>query len=78
LIAGAGVTIDVSGVIIKDIESSGGASFSALESTDDGNNTGWAFPAAASKTMYWVGGSGNWNDRIHWSQTSGGSGGYCV
>lgn len=28
---------------------------------------------AASK--YWVGGSGNWNDPLHWSATSGGQGG---
>jgi Subtilase family/PKD domain/Secretion system C-terminal sorting domain len=28
---------------------------------------------SAAKTLYWVGGSGNWNDGAHWSLTSGGS-----
>lgn len=27
---------------------------------------------------YWVGGSGNWNDSMHWSNISGGSGGAAV
>ncbi|UKB83037.1 hypothetical protein LF887_18780 [Chryseobacterium sp. MEBOG06] len=78
LIAAPGVTIDVSGVMLKDIQASGGAQFIALESADNGNNTGWTFPASPGKTLYWVGGSGNWNDRTHWSATSGGTGGYCV
>lgn len=26
-----------------------------------------------AQTLYWVGGSGNWNDGHHWSQTSGGT-----
>lgn len=26
-----------------------------------------------SKTLYWIGGSGHWNDQAHWSLTSGGS-----
>ncbi len=78
LIAASGVTIDVSGVMLKDIQASGGAQFIALESADNGNNTGWTFPASSGKTLYWVGGSGNWNDRTHWSATSGGAGGYCV
>ena len=47
-------------------------------SVDNGNNTGWIFPAYTGQNLYWVGGSGNWNDKAHWSQTSGGTGGYCV
>jgi len=29
-------------------------------------------------SRYWVGGSGNWSDTAHWSETSGGSGGASV
>ena len=28
----------------------------------------------SAKTLYWVNGSGNWNDKNHWSLTSGGNG----
>ncbi|KFF24583.1 hypothetical protein [Chryseobacterium vrystaatense] len=78
LVAAPGVSIDVSRVILKDIEASGGAVFTAVQSTDDGNNTGWNFPASSNQNLYWVGGSGDWSDKTHWSQTSGGSGGYCI
>ncbi len=78
IVATADVMIDVSGVIMKDINASGGANFSALNSIDNGNNTGWTFPANTGQNLYWVGGSGNWSDKAHWSKTSGGSGGYCV
>lgn len=78
IVADAGVDIDVSGVIIRDIDASGGAAFTAVKSVDSGNNTGWNFPVSASQNLYWVGGSGNWDDKGHWSQTSGGPGGYCM
>src|SRR3989304_375864 len=27
---------------------------------------------------YWIGGTGNWNDTAHWSETSGGAGGAVI
>ncbi|WP_282629645.1 hypothetical protein [Empedobacter sedimenti] len=78
LIATTGVNINVSGVIMKDISGSGGADFSAINSVNNGNNTGWTFPPYTGQDLYWVGGSGNWNDKAHWSQSPGGLGGYCV
>ncbi|WP_145854974.1 hypothetical protein [Pedobacter suwonensis] len=78
IVAASGVTISVSGAIIKDTNVSGGANFTAANSVDNGNNTGWNFPPYVGKDLYWVGGSGNWNDKSHWSQNSGGIGGYCV
>ena len=69
--------INVSGVIMSDITALGSASFVANNSIDNTNNIGWTFTATTNTTLYWVGGSGNWNDRIHWSATSGGAGGYC-
>ncbi|EAY28036.1 hypothetical protein M23134_02146 [Microscilla marina ATCC 23134] len=41
-------------------------------------STGWAFAAATTRTLYWVGGTGNWGDKDHWSLTSGGTFGECI
>ncbi|WP_338790965.1 T9SS type A sorting domain-containing protein [Bernardetia sp. MNP-M8] len=30
------------------------------------------------RTLFWVGGTGNWSDPIHWSLASGGTGGECI
>jgi len=32
----------------------------------------------AGRTLFWVGGTGNWSDETHWSLTSGGTGGECI
>lgn len=37
-----------------------------------------AFSQLLAETRYWVGGSGSWNDSRHWSQASGGAGGYSI
>jgi hypothetical protein len=74
----SGSLIQVSGVVMKDINASGGGSFIASNSINNGNTSGWTFPLYTAQNLYWVGGSGNWNDKLHWSQTSGGVGGYCV
>jgi hypothetical protein len=55
-----------------------GATFIANSSSNMGNNSGWTINAPASQNLYWVGGSGNWNDAAHWSLTQGGAGGACV
>ncbi|MGE8553376.1 MAG: hypothetical protein ACN6OB_05480 [Chryseobacterium jejuense] len=74
----SGSSVQVSGVVMKDMKASGGANFMAANSINNGNNSGWTFPSSTVKNLYWIGGSGNWNDKLHWSQTSGGVGGYCV
>lgn len=76
--APAGAVIDVSRAVIKDLIAQGGATFQALNSVDDGNNMGWTFPEYTGKNLYWVGGTGTWNDSAHWSDVSGGTGGYCI
>jgi len=48
------------------------SSFRARNSIDGGNNTGWVF--STNNNRYWVGGTGNWDDGLHWSSTSGGAG----
>ncbi len=47
---------------------------------DNGGNAGFniSAPTAGNTTLYWVNGSGDWNDRNHWSASSGGPGGACV
>ena len=63
---------------IRDLNASGGALFVANNAVDLGNNTGWTINARNGNDLYWVGGSGNWDDPMHWSFTSGGAGGACV
>ena len=42
------------------------------------NNTRITFPSPAGKrTLYWVGGTGNWSNPNRWSTVSGGTGGTC-
>lgn len=53
-------------------------SISALNSFDNSGNTGISFTLGTPRTLYWVGGSGNWEDASHWSITSGGAGGECL
>jgi gliding motility-associated-like protein len=65
-------------VILKDIRATGGASFTANNSIDLGNNPGWTFTTPSLLDLFWVGGSGNWSDSSHWSFISGGAGGACI
>lgn len=71
-------TVTVEYATITSIIAAGGASFIANNSVDGGNNTGWTINSAAVRTLYWIGGSGNWDDENHWSLTSGGAGGNCI
>ncbi|MBL0310937.1 MAG: hypothetical protein IPP77_15095 [Bacteroidetes bacterium] len=64
--------VSVSYVSIKDIKATG-AAFTASNSNDQGNNTGWTFGGGGGQNLYWIGGTGNWNDGNHWSLTSGGA-----
>nr|HMS70147.1 hypothetical protein [Saprospiraceae bacterium] len=57
---------------IKDCRNIGGASINAQNSTNGGNNTNINFttPVDANK-LYWIKGSGNWNQMENWSFGSG-------
>lgn len=65
-------------VILKDMKVQGGATWNATNVVNNGNNTGWNIVAAASQTFYWVGGTGNWSDPLHWSLSSGGASTGCL
>jgi gliding motility-associated-like protein len=64
---------------LRDIKAEGDdLPFVANNSVDLGNNPGWEINSADALALYWVGGSGNWSDSLHWAGTSGGAGGYCI
>lgn len=63
---------------IEAIIAEGGADFKANNSYDIDENLGWNFDPYTPRTLYWVGGGGNWNDRNHWSLSTGGAGGECI
>ena len=69
-----GAVTNITNVMLTDVNISGPlAPYSAPSSLDMGNNTGWFLaPNPVGKNLYWVGGTGNWNDGAHWSLTSGG------
>ena len=70
------ITLDY--VNLKNISASGTSSFTADNSADLGNNSGWTINSRSVQNLYWVGGSGDWSDPNHWSLTSGGPGGACI
>jgi len=71
-------TVNCEFMIIWDIHATGGATFNANNSVDIGGNMGWTFTSPTPQNLYWVGGTGDWSDVMHWSYTSGGPGGACV
>ena len=71
--------VTMSYVSLKDIAVTGGATFTANNAIDLGNNNGWtAINGIAPSNYYWVGGTGNWSDGTHWATTSGGAGSGCA
>lgn len=71
-------TVIIQKNVIQDINGTGGGSFVANSSTNLGNNSGFTFVSGSSLNLYWVGGSGVYDDISHWAASSGGAGGYCV
>lgn len=76
----SGAVVDISNVILTGVKANGPGTPFPVNGIDGGNNTGFTItePAGTGTTLYWVGGAGDWNNRAHWSTTSGGSGGACV
>lgn len=73
-----GGTAEVKRATLTDLNATGGATFNVRGGTDNGNNTGWTFGPIGQDEMYWVGGTGDWNDVSHWSCKSGGPENYCL
>jgi hypothetical protein len=71
-------SITLNDVILEDITGTGGANFIGLNSIATYNVNGWNITPPPGGPMYWIGGTGNWNDPQHWSLSSGGSPGTCI
>ncbi|MEI6765365.1 MAG: gliding motility-associated C-terminal domain-containing protein [Bacteroidota bacterium] len=71
-------TLNLSYLLLQDINATGGAVFNANTSINLSNNSGWNFTSPPAHDLYWVGGTGNWNESSHWAYTSGGTPGACV
>ncbi|MDJ1506940.1 hypothetical protein, partial [Xanthocytophaga agilis] len=69
----------LNGATIQDIQNST-SNLTANNGVNNGNNTGitFSFGASPARTLYWVGGTGNWSDPNHWSLAPGGTGGQCI
>lgn len=66
--------LTVEGAIVKDIRVDGNdLPVIAMNSIDLGNNTNWEFYLPEESTIYWIGGSGFWDDPDNWSFSSGGT-----
>lgn len=76
----AGAVADMNNMILTGVRAFGPNTPIAVTGIDNGGNLGFTItsPVATGTTLYWVGGAGDWNDRNHWSTTSGGVGGACV
>ncbi|MEP5614178.1 MAG: MBG domain-containing protein, partial [Cyclobacteriaceae bacterium] len=67
-------TANLTYLILQDLAATGGATFNATQTIDNGNNSGWNITGLTGSDYYWVGNSGNWSDfSNHWATTSGGS-----
>ncbi|MEO0341089.1 MAG: hypothetical protein AAF242_17985, partial [Bacteroidota bacterium] len=66
------LTIQVEETTIRDIHTQGAATFVANNSVDLGNNQGWTINTKSYNQLFWVGGTGMWDDPANWSFTSGG------
>jgi hypothetical protein len=71
-------SVTIQYALLKDINATGGATFTANNSMDMGNNTGWSFSSLPSLNLYWVGNGGSWSDGNHWSLSSGGPPSGCL
>lgn len=67
-------TIDAIYLVLQDMVASGGATFNATQTIDNGNNTGWNITSLVGTDYYWVADGGDWTDfASHWATTSGGT-----
>jgi hypothetical protein len=76
----AGAVVNINNVILTGVKATGPVTPIAVNGIDGSGNAGFTItePSATGTTFYWVGGSGDWNDRSHWSTSSGGAGGACI
>ncbi|WP_353130984.1 hypothetical protein, partial [Parapedobacter pyrenivorans] len=75
-----GAKIEIDNVLLTGLSATGSMTPLVVDGIDNEGNNGFIFntPPATTRTLYWVGGAGDWNDRSHWSDVSGGPGGACI
>src|SRR5690606_17051310 len=75
-----GAVADIDNVLLSNIAATGSITPISVNGVDNEGTSGFIIhtPTTASRTLYWVGGAGDWNDRAHWSESSGGAGGACI
>jgi len=81
LMFGSAATALIDNVYLTNIKAYGNITPIAVSGVDGDGNTGFNITAPTSVSgtnLYWVGGTGDWNDNTHWSYTSGGTGGACI
>lgn len=76
----AGATADIRNVLISSLTAVGNIAPITVIGDDGEGNVGFNITprTGGNATLYWIGGEGDWNDKAHWSSTSGGPGGACV
>ncbi|MFA8433643.1 MAG: T9SS type B sorting domain-containing protein [Marinifilaceae bacterium] len=73
-----GSDITIEGVNLIDIHAQG-ATFTANNSIDLGNNEGWNIKDKGKGIdLYWIGGTGDWDDKSHWASAANPAGGACL
>lgn len=77
-IAKTGGVVNCSNLNLSHITASGTATFNATNSIAGANVVGWNVTGPAPRTLYWVGGTGNWSSLSHWSNSSGGPANQCI
>ncbi|MFC3199504.1 hypothetical protein ACFOET_17940, partial [Parapedobacter deserti] len=72
--------VDIDNVLLGNLAATGSITPITVNGIDNEGNTGFIIntPAMESRTLYWVGGPGDWADRSHWSESDGGAGGACI
>jgi gliding motility-associated-like protein len=80
LVFAPGATADINNVMLTNLAATGSITPIIIDGIDGLGNSGFTInqPSAAGTTLYWVNGSGDWNDNSHWSFSSGGLGGACI
>lgn len=81
LVFGPGATASINNVFLTGFRASGPITPLSVTGIDGDGNQGFVINPPASggaSTYYWVGGAGDWNDKTHWSLSSGGSGDGCI
>ena len=71
-------TVTMNYMLLENLTGAGGATFIANNSINAGNVNGITVNSPAPQNLYWVGGTGYWDDVSHWALSSGGAGGNCI